>query len=269
MPVIIARDQVREPLHVVVPYFNPWRWKSRPKHTERALKHFADSGAVITLVEIGYNRRELVFADFGLDGTVANCGIHGEFRHKYIGLHTKDELWLKENAINIGVQSLPYTWMQVAWLDSDVHFVRPNWAGEIIHKLQHYAFLQPFTQARDLAPNYEMLPEDYPHANGVSFLKSWSRTAIWKKISPEGGSFKTTGVARPDHRGPYQGARGRRPVNEGPSRSWPTISKGTTTGRGGYFLVLLGPVQEKPGTQSAAYQTFRSGAGRTGRWLMP
>ena len=174
--IVIARDQVREPLHVVVPYFNPWRHKSRVKHTERALKHFHDSGAVITLVEVGFNRRELVFKDSGLHGSAAECTIPGggsDFRHQYIGLHTKDELWLKENAINVGVQNLPYGWQQVCWLDSDVHFCRPNWVGECIHKLQHFAFLQPFTHARDLGPNYEMLPEDYPHANGVSFVKSW------------------------------------------------------------------------------------------------
>ena len=34
---------------------------------------------------------------------MANCSIHGEFKHKHIGLRTMDELWLKENAINIGV----------------------------------------------------------------------------------------------------------------------------------------------------------------------
>ncbi len=175
--VIIAKDQVREPLYAVVPHFNPWRWKSRVKHTERALKHFSDSGAVIILVEVGFNRRELVFADSGLDGSPAsNCGVLGSdsrFRHKYIGLHTKDELWLKENAINVGVQSLPYDWQQVCWLDSDVHFVRPNWAGECIHQLQHYAFLQMFSHARDLGPDYEMLAEDYPHANGMGFVNAW------------------------------------------------------------------------------------------------
>ncbi len=175
--VIIARDQVREPLYAVVPYFNPWRWKSRVKHTERAIKHFADAGAVIYLVEIGFNRRELVFADSGLDGTPAsNCGVLGSdhnFRHKYIGLHTKDELWLKENAINIGAQHLPFDWQQICWLDSDVHFMRPNWVGECIHKLQHFAAVQMFSHARDLGPDYEMLSEDYPHANGLGFAEAW------------------------------------------------------------------------------------------------
>lgn len=189
-PKILARDQVTEPLYAVVPYFNPWRWKSRVKHTERALKHFHESGAVIYLVEVGFNRRDLVFADSGLDGALANCGIHGEHRHKYIGLHTKDELWLKENAINIGVQHLPYDWRQVCWLDSDVMFVRPNWVGEAIHKLQHgttsgRAFLQMFSRARDVGPNYEMLGEDYPHADGVGFVRAWQDGKLKSSLTPE------------------------------------------------------------------------------------
>lgn len=185
MPIIVAKDQVREPLYAVVPYFNPWRWKSRVKHTERAIKHFHDSGAVIVLVEIGFNRRELVFSDSGLDGMLASCGIHGEHRHKYIGLHTPEEIWLKENAINIGVQHLPNNWQQVCWLDSDVHFLRPNWVGECIHKLQHYAFLQMFSHARDLGPNYEMLPESYPHANGMGFVSAWQAGHLKTTLSPE------------------------------------------------------------------------------------
>lgn len=185
--VIIAKDIVREPLYAIVPYFNPWRWKSRVKHTERAIKHFHDSGATIVLVEIAFNRREFVFADSGLEGTAVNCPLLGNsgFKHKYIGLRTTDELWLKENAINLGVASLPHDWQQVCWLDSDVHFVRPNWVGECIQKLQHYKFLQMFSHARDLGPNYEMLDEDYPHANGLGFVEAWQRGIINTTITPE------------------------------------------------------------------------------------
>jgi len=174
--VFVVKDAVREPLYAIVPYFNPWRWKSREKHTQRALKHFHDSGVVIVLVETAFNRREFTFADSGLDGTAANCGVLGQdhrFRHRYIGLRTRDELWLKENMINVGVASLPYDWQQVCWLDSDVHFVRPNWTGECIHKLQHYAFLQMFSHARDMGPNYEVLPENYPHADGSGFVQAF------------------------------------------------------------------------------------------------
>src|SRR6266404_6108120 len=183
MPYVVP-DAVREPLYAVVPYFNPWRWKSREKHTARAIKHFADSGAVVVLVEAAFNRREFAFADSGLDGAPANCAVMGDgFRHKYIGLRTRDELWLKENLVNLAVSRLPYDWQQVCWLDSDVHFVRPNWVGECIHKLQHYAFLQMFSHARDVGPDYEVMPEDYPHADGVGFVHHHLTTSTSRLVA--------------------------------------------------------------------------------------
>jgi len=190
MSVIIARDAVREPLYAIIPYFNPWRWKSRVKHTERAIKHFMDSGATVVLVEAAFNRREAVFADSGLDGAPTNCDgvLRGanEFKCKYLCVRTEDELWLKENLINVGVMmALPHNWQQICWLDSDVHFLRPNWVGECIHKLQHYKYLQMFSVARDLGPNYELLDENYPHAAGLGFVEAWQRGIIQSSITPE------------------------------------------------------------------------------------
>lgn len=188
-PIIISKDRVNEPLYCVVPYYNPWRWKSTTKNLYRALKHFHDSGAVIILVEAGFNRRDLVMADSGLDGTPAACGV-GEFRHKYVGLHTKDELWLKENLGNIGFQHAPYSWENGCMLDGDIHFVRTNWVGQTIHKLQHgtqsdMAFCQMFTQAQDVGPNSEMLPDDYPHASGLGFVEAWKQGLINSTITPQ------------------------------------------------------------------------------------
>lgn len=180
--IVIAKDQVREPLYAVVPVYNPWRSKARTKHTERAIKHFADAGAIVVLVEIGFNRRDLVFSDYGLNGALSKSPIAGEHRHKYIGLHTKDELWLKENAINVGVQSLPYDWQQVCWLDSDVEFARPNWVGETIHKLQHYKFLQMFSRAHDLNPSYEIMPVG---VEGIGFVKAWQEGFLQTTLTPE------------------------------------------------------------------------------------
>lgn len=194
MSVLIAKDEVREPLHVIVPLQNPWRWKSRYKHMDRAIKHFVDSGAVVTLVEVALNRRELVYADSGLDGLQANCAIQGkEFKHRYIGLATASELWLKENLIEVGIQDVTnrhYGWNQIAWIDGDVHFVRPNWVGESIHKLQHgthsdIAFLQMFSHAADLGPNYEILPADYPHAQGMGFAHAFHEGVLKPTLTPK------------------------------------------------------------------------------------
>lgn len=186
MSILIAKDRVTEPLYVVVPVHNPWRIKARWKHTERALKHFMDAGAVVVLVELAFNRRELVYADSGLHGMKASCGIHGEYSHVYVPLRSDSELWLKENMINVGVSRIPDpNWQQVAWLDSDVVFGRPNWVGETIHKLQHYSFVQMFSQARDLAPNYEMLPDNYPHAVGKGFVTAWQQGLVKSSLTPE------------------------------------------------------------------------------------
>jgi hypothetical protein len=184
MPVLIAKDIVREPLYCMVAVQNAWRWKSRYKHAARAIKHYMDSGAVVYLIEIAFNRREAVFADSGIDGLPANCGILGadsKFRHRYIGLRSLSELWLKESAINAGaarLADLHFDWQQICWLDADVVFVRPNWVGECIQLLQHYKFLQMFTQAQDLSPNYEMLPHGYPHSSGISFAHAWQQGII-------------------------------------------------------------------------------------------
>lgn len=182
MPYLVP-DAVREPLYCIVPYYNPWRWKSREKHTIRAIKHFADSGGVVVLIEAAFNRREFSFADCGLDGSAAQCGVLGtdhRFKHRYIGLRTRDELWIKENLINLAVATLPYDWQQVCWLDSDVHFIRPNWVGECIHKLQHYDFLQMFSQAKDIGPNYEELPASYPHSSGSGWVYAWRNDALFE-----------------------------------------------------------------------------------------
>jgi hypothetical protein len=112
------------------------------------------------------------------------------YQHKYIGLHTKDELWLKENLANIGFQHAPHDWRYGCMLDGDVHFVRPNWAGECIQKLQHgttsdKVFCQMFTHARDIGPNYELLDENYPHANGVGFVQAWKNGELKTTLSPQ------------------------------------------------------------------------------------
>jgi hypothetical protein len=162
-----------------------------------------DCGAVVYLVELAFNRREFAFKDSGLHGTVAGCDLNGsgEFRHQWIGLRGPEELWLKEGLINAGVTRLTehnFDWQQVCWLDSDVHFMRPNWVGECIHKLQHYSFLQMFSHARDLGPNYEMLPSDYPHADGRGFVDAfYSGTLEGKSENENGDYYPATYLAYP------------------------------------------------------------------------
>lgn len=74
-----------------------------------------------------------------------------------VKLRTKDELWHKENMINIGVQHLPEDWEYMAWIDTDLEFQNKNWVRETIEQLQTYYIVQLFQHGIDLGPSDEVL----------------------------------------------------------------------------------------------------------------
>lgn len=74
-----------------------------------------------------------------------------------IKLRTKDELWHKENLINIAVQNLPVDWQYVAWIDADIEFQNKNWVRDTLEQLQTYDVVQLFQNAIDLGPTGETM----------------------------------------------------------------------------------------------------------------
>jgi hypothetical protein len=68
---------------------------------------------------------------------------------------TADEVWHKENMINVAVASLPADWEYMAWVDADIEFQRKDWVAETSRQLQHYDIVQLFSHAIDLGPNGE------------------------------------------------------------------------------------------------------------------
>lgn len=161
----LTTDYIDQPLYVVTTIFNPIRYKSRWKHYERFAAHVKASGGVLVTVEAAFGERHHALQS----GTSQhNVPIYGraptkptEFHkarstepHQYIRVRTNDELWFKENLINIGISRLPEDWKYVAWVDADVMFTRPNWVGETIHQLQHYKLVQMWSECQDVGPRY-------------------------------------------------------------------------------------------------------------------
>jgi len=72
--------------------------------------------------------------------------------YNYLNVRTNEEIWLKENLINLAIKHLlPHDWKYMAWVDCDVHFRNELWARETIHQLQHYQIVQPWKDALDLS----------------------------------------------------------------------------------------------------------------------
>jgi hypothetical protein len=171
-------DGIAEPLYVVTPVFNPIRFKNRWKRYQRFQKHILDVGGTLYTIEAAFGEREFAIDEVAPHKEPTNAkviahtiagdsnGIEGQLcrhddplrgLHRYVRVRTKTEMWLKENLINVAVQRLPQDWKYVAWIDADIEFMRPNIMAETIHQLQHYDFVQMFSHAQDLGPDYQVM----------------------------------------------------------------------------------------------------------------
>lgn len=140
-------------LWVVTVISNPERYKSRYELYKRFLQHMEESHVNLITVELAHGDRPFEITE--------------ELNPNHVQLRTKDEIWHKENMINIGISKLPPDWKYVAWIDADIKFSREDWAEEIVHLLQQYDVIQLFQHAVDLGPTGEVLKVN----NG--FVYSW------------------------------------------------------------------------------------------------
>ncbi len=133
-----------EKLHVVACINNYVRFKRRYELFWK-FKHEIEKNpdVVLYIVEIAFGKRPYMVTQKG--------------NPRHLQLRTNDELWHKENSINLMVQRFPTNWKYVAWIDADIKFVNPNWAAETIHQLQHYHIVQLFQNMANLGPNEEIL----------------------------------------------------------------------------------------------------------------
>lgn len=127
-------------LHVIAPYHNPLRYRSRANLFREFIQRMLSAGVDLTVVEAALHDRHW---------EMNVPGVH------HIPVVQHDELWVKENMINIGISSLPDSAEYIAWIDGDVSFDRLDWAEETIHQLQHYKIVQMFRTAVDLGPEGE------------------------------------------------------------------------------------------------------------------
>jgi hypothetical protein len=132
-------------LYVVTCLFNPLRYRNR-YFNYWAFENMVESGgAILYTVEIAFGDRHFEITD------------PENPRHLQLRADDHQEIWLKENSLNLLISRLPKEANYIAWLDADISFTRPEWAQETLHLLQHYDFLQMFSHAQDIGVNYEPL----------------------------------------------------------------------------------------------------------------
>lgn len=153
----------RDRFHVVCMVSNPVRYKSRYELYRKFAEKMKAAGVTLWTCELQLGHRPFRVTD------VCNP--------RHIQLRHHDELWHKENALNIAISRLPYDWRYVAWIDADIEFVSPGWVDECINQLQVYQVVQMFETAIDLGPTGQAL------ATHQSFMSQYIKNHAYH---PEG-----------------------------------------------------------------------------------
>lgn len=122
-------------------------YETRYRHFKKVYQELLQTPHVrVTVVEMAFGERPFVIAETG--------------NPRHLQVRCRDELWHKENLINLGLKILPEDMKYVCWMDADISFVkRETWAKETIEALQHYVIVQPWSHAIDLGPNGESINE--------------------------------------------------------------------------------------------------------------
>jgi hypothetical protein len=173
---------VSSPLYVVTVIFNQNRYASRYRLYHGFEKHCADSGAILYTVEIALRDRHHEVTQ------------HDNPRH--VQLRVESELWYKENGGNVGLSWLPHDFENVAFIDADFLFTRPDWATETVHMLQHYDAVQMFSNLTYLTSEFQVhnqmkgfaylhcqgdqVPKSYGHRGAVGGAWAFRRSALEK-----------------------------------------------------------------------------------------
>jgi hypothetical protein len=136
-------EHLLDDFYVIAVMTNPERFKTRARLFKEFMERMKKYGVNLFIVEGAFGNREFEVTD--------------PSNPRHIQIRTESELWHKENLVNIGISRLPASWKYVAWIDGDIDFIRPDWALETVHELQHHPVVQLFEDAIDTGPEHEIL----------------------------------------------------------------------------------------------------------------
>jgi hypothetical protein len=131
-------------LYVVTSLFNPRQFASRYKLYNEFRERMLHAGVKLVTVELAFSDRAAFLSPY-----------RGSENEVVISLRSSAELWHKERLLNLGIQRLlqafPFA-QNIAVIDADVTFTRPDWVQATVDALDHYHVVQPFGEASNLDP---------------------------------------------------------------------------------------------------------------------
>ncbi len=130
-------------LWVITAYYNPAGYRTRRRNYEIFAALLRSSGIPLLTVECAFDDQP-----YDLPETRGTVRVRGS-----------SVLWQKERLLNLAVSWLPASCRYVAWLDCDLVFADPDWAGRTAALLEQVPMVQVFETCL-------RLPRDYATATG-------------------------------------------------------------------------------------------------------
>jgi hypothetical protein len=177
----IGGEELLSQFHVVTMVSNSARYLSRYRIYRQWMEMMKATGVNVITVEVAFGDRPFEVTE--------------RDNPNHVQLRTIDELWIKENAINIGINYACQVWPDAkyfAWIDADVFPMRTprDWLLETLQQLQHYHVVQMFEHAVDLDPQYNIMSK--PHQG---FLAAYIKSGF--KLPSGHGNWKYYGAGHP------------------------------------------------------------------------
>jgi hypothetical protein len=133
---MLAADSAADGLWAITTYFNPMRYRRRLSNYRIFRRHLK---VPLVAVELSYGDQ------FDLQQQDADI---------LVRLRGGAVLWQKERLLNLALRALPATCRKVAWLDCDIIFRRPDWAGLASTLLDRAAIVQLFKHMHQLPADW-------------------------------------------------------------------------------------------------------------------
>lgn len=176
--------------YVITPITNQWRYKRRYELYWKFKELCEQAGVNLVTIEIAFGERPHM---------VTGHGQHSWGNSFEIQLKSHEELWHKENLINVAVQHImqrdPLA-KKIAWVDADCFPMIPmrEWFEETWHYLEHYEFVQMWEWLINFAPNSQRIGDLHSDVIGtpqLGFMASYQRFGFKSPIGAYAGKQKT------------------------------------------------------------------------------
>lgn len=141
-------EKVGDLLYVILPYFNYCHYHRRLELFSEFVGRYAGTRGVRLVVVEGTIKGE----------TFQLPSFSRVFLH--IKVELPDQVWIKENLINLGVKHLPVGWKYMAWVDADLTFLNTNWVQDTVRLLGEVDVVQLFHTAINMGPEGEAMKID-------------------------------------------------------------------------------------------------------------